>query len=55
MAKIRINRDLGPLAMAIFFILFGLATLFKLSFEGMHIVMGLAALIAGILGLIDLS
>ncbi len=55
MARIRINRDIGPLAMAIFFILFGLIYLFNLHFEGMNIVIGLCALIAGVLGLLDLS
>jgi len=55
MTTIRVNRKLGPLAMAIFLILFGLMTVLKVSFEGMHVLMGLCALIAGILGLLDIE
>jgi hypothetical protein len=55
MTTIRVNRKLGPLAMAIFLILFGLRYLLKLNFEGIDAMMGICALIAGILGLLDIE
>lgn len=53
MGNIRINTKLGTLAMCVFFILFGLISLFQLTFNGINIVLGLAALIAGVLILLD--
>jgi hypothetical protein len=55
MTKIRVNKKLGPMAMAIFMILVGLSLLLKLSFEGFYTLMGILALIAGILGLLEID
>ncbi len=49
----RFTRRLGFLLLAIFLILWGLATLFGLSFNGLGIVEGLLALVAGILILFE--
>ena len=49
----RFTRRLGFLLLAIFLILWGLAQLFGLSFNGLPIVLGLLALVAGILILFE--
>jgi len=49
----RFTRRLGFLLLAIFLILYGLIALFSLSFSGLNIIMGLLALIAGILILFE--
>jgi uncharacterized membrane protein HdeD (DUF308 family) len=43
------QKNLGLLLLAVFLIIFGLAQILSLSFSGMPIVMGILALIAGIL------
>lgn len=48
----RITKNLGMLLLGIWLILQGLIALFSLSFSGLGIVMGLLALLAGILILI---
>ena len=50
--NMRFNRNIGMLLLALFLIIYGLVTLFNLSFTGVGIVMGLLALIAGIFILI---
>ncbi len=49
----KITRRLGSLLLAIFLILYGLASLFHFSFTGMAEIMGILALAAGILILLD--
>ena len=49
----RITRRLGTLLLAIFLILYGLASLFHVSFTGMDIIMGILALAAGVLILLE--
>ncbi len=49
----RFTRRLGFLLLAIFLILWGLAQLFGFSFSGMGIVLGILALVAGILILFE--
>ncbi len=49
----KFTRRLGSLLLAIWLILTGLAELFKVSFSGMGILMGILALAAGILILLD--
>ncbi len=53
MARRRIGRNLGMLLLAIWLILTGLISLFGLSFTGLNIVMGLLALAAGLLILLE--
>jgi hypothetical protein len=48
-----ITRRLGFLLLAIWLILTGLIAIFKFSFSGIEIVMGILALAAGILLLLD--
>ena len=48
-----INKNLGMLLLAIWLILEGLILLFSLSFSGLGIIMGLLALVAGVLLLLD--
>ena len=55
MTKIRVNKKLGPMSMAIFLILVGLTLVLDLNFKGMTVLMGILALIAGILGLLELD
>jgi hypothetical protein len=55
MTKIRVCKQLGPLAMAIFLILFGLSMILGVSSPGMVTLMGVLALIAGGLGLLELE
>jgi hypothetical protein len=43
------QKNLGLLLLAVFLIIYGLAQILSLSFSGMPIVMGILALIAGIL------
>jgi hypothetical protein len=40
--------DLGQLLLAVYLILLGLAQVVGLRFEGLHLVMGLLALLAGV-------
>ncbi len=49
----RITRRLGTLLLALWLILEGLARLFSFSFKGMDVVMGILALAAGILILLE--
>ncbi len=49
----RITRRLGILLLAIFLILSGLASLFHISFTGMAEIMGILALAAGVLLLLE--
>ena len=49
----KFKRRLGILLLAIWLILEGLANLFSVSFSGMGVIMGILALAAGILILID--
>lgn len=44
--------SLGIKLLGIFLILYGLINLFSLSFTGLHIVMGILALLAGLLLLV---
>ena len=49
----RITRNLGMLLLAIWLILTGLVSLFSLSFAGLVIILGVLALLAGILILLE--
>ena len=49
----RITRKLGTLLLAIFLILEGLSRLFNVSFSGMGVIMGILALAAGVLILLE--
>ncbi|MGE5123848.1 MAG: hypothetical protein ACM3H7_04975 [Acidobacteriaceae bacterium] len=49
----RITRRLGTLLLAIWLILEGLSRLFNVSFNGMGVLMGILALAAGILLLLQ--
>lgn len=49
----RVTKRLGMLLLAIWLILTGLISLFSLSFSGLNIIMGLLALVAGVLLLLD--
>ncbi len=49
----RMPENLGFILLGIWLILEGLALLFGLSFEGMSIILGLLALIAGLILLLD--
>jgi hypothetical protein len=49
----RITRRLGMLLLAIWLILSGLISLFSFSFKGLDIIMGILALAAGILLLLE--
>jgi hypothetical protein len=49
----KITRRLGMLLLAIWLILEGLILLFSLSFTGLNIIMGILALAAGILILLE--
>ncbi len=49
----RITRKLGTLLLAIYLILAGLAQLFNINFTGEGIIMGILALAAGILILLE--
>ena len=53
MARGRVPNNLGILLLAIWLILTGLISLFHLTFQGIDVVMGLLALIAGILLLLN--
>jgi hypothetical protein len=46
--RLDISKNLGMLLLAIWLILTGLISLFSLSFNGLGIIMGLLALVAGI-------
>ena len=48
-----ITKDIGMIALAIFLILYGLLTAFGIAFQGQAIVMGILALIAGVLILLS--
>ena len=48
-----ITKNLGFLLLAIWLILYGLAAVFSVTFTGLPIVMGILALIAGVLILIN--
>jgi hypothetical protein len=48
----RFTSSASSIALAIWLILYGLIALLSLSFEGMHIVMGLLAVLAGVLLLV---
>ncbi len=49
----KITRRLGTLLLAIFLILYGLVSLFHFSFTGIDLIMGILALAAGILILLE--
>ena len=49
----KITRRLGTLLLAIFLILEGLSRLFNINFTGMGVIMGILALAAGILILLE--
>jgi len=49
----RITRKLGTLLLAIFLILEGLSRLFNVSFSWMGVIMGILALAAGVLILLE--
>jgi hypothetical protein len=49
----KLTNKIGVLLLAIWLILYGLAAILKLSFEAMPIVMGILAIIAGALLLVD--
>ena len=49
----KLNKNLGMLLLAVYLILVGLSAIFRLSFAGMEIIEGIAALAAGILLLIN--
>jgi len=49
----KIPKNLGSLLLAIFLILYGLVELFKLSFPGLSVVMGILAIVAGLLFLLQ--
>jgi hypothetical protein len=49
----KITRRLGTLLLAIYLILFGLASLFHVNFTGMAEIMGILALAAGVLILLE--
>ncbi len=51
--KMRLTRRLGMLLLAIWLILTGLVQLFKVEFSGIGIVLGILALAAGILILLE--
>ena len=48
-----ITKDIGMIALAVFLILFGLLTAFNVTFQGQALIMGILALIAGVLILIS--
>jgi hypothetical protein len=50
-----ITKDIGMIALAVFLILYGLLAVFSITFAQEGIVMGLLALIAGVLILISPS
>ncbi len=52
-ARLRIPENLGFILLAIWLILEGLITILALSFYGLSIIMGLLALVAGILILLN--
>ena len=43
----KITRSIGMLLLAILLILYGLIALFSLSFDGLSLIMGLLAIVAG--------
>jgi hypothetical protein len=43
----KITRSIGMLLLAIWLILYGLSALFSLSFNGLSLIMGLLAIVAG--------
>lgn len=45
----KLSISVGMLLLAIFLILYGLIVIFDLSFKGVNIVMGILAILAGIL------
>ncbi|HXY19371.1 MAG TPA: hypothetical protein VEH83_05190 [Gemmatimonadales bacterium] len=45
----KINKNLGLIVLAVYFILHGLITLVNFSFAGLGTIMGILALVAGIL------
>jgi hypothetical protein len=49
----RLTNKIGVLLLAIWLIVWGLTQVLKLSFEGMHIVMGILAIVAGAFLLVD--
>jgi len=53
MATINFNKKLGLLLLGILLILFGMSQLFELTFKYQNFVMGLLALVAGIILVID--
>jgi hypothetical protein len=55
-AKVVINTgDMGKIAVALFFFLFGIMWLFNVGGDGMRILVGVCALIAGALQLVELK
>jgi hypothetical protein len=53
MATITFNKKLGMLLLGVWLILMGAFDLFSLTFAGQKVVMGLLALVAGIILVID--
>jgi hypothetical protein len=53
MRLLRLPRNLGMLLLAIWLILYGLIALFGLSFQGLSVVMGILAVAAGVLILLN--
>lgn len=53
MSKISVPSGLGMLLLAIWLILQGLITLLNLSFTGLSIIMGILALVAGVILLLN--
>ncbi len=49
-----ITKDLGMIALGIYMLLIGLVSVFKITFQGEEIVLGVLALIAGVLILIKM-
>jgi hypothetical protein len=49
----QLTKKIGVLLLGIFLILSGLIPIIKLSFEGLHIIMGLLAIVAGAFLLVD--
>lgn len=53
MATIRFSRNLGLLLAGVWLMLYGVFSLFKIVFEGQNAVMGILALVAGVLVIIE--
>jgi hypothetical protein len=50
----KLTTDIGTLALAIWLILFGLLAVFNISFANQGLIMGILALVAGVLLLVKL-